>query len=107
MKLSPRQLLLIQGAAKVLIDNLELTHAEVLALIAARIRSELLKMQITMEDLNLKQRSERTTFIRHVVAGVHSDLRMKNLWSEKELEVTIKKFMEILHESWEKENENQ
>lgn len=104
MKLSERQLELIQGAAEVLITELQLTHEEVLNLISSEMKKELLRQHTTMEDLNNRERSERTLFIRHLVHGVQQQLTSRETWGKGQIESTIRKFMEILHQSWEKES---
>lgn len=103
MNLSERQLNLIQAAAEILITELKLTHVEVLEIISTSIKKELKRQNITMGVLNYRERSERAKFIRHVVHDVHFQLSGKKVWTELQLEGTIKKFMEALHNSWETE----
>ena len=106
MNISERQLKLIQGAAGQLVDVLRLTKEEAVKLIAMALQAELVKRKTNLEELNLRPRSERASFIRGVVQQVHESLIRRNEWSKTLIDQTIQSFMEILHDSYMEEMES-
>ncbi len=103
MSLSPRQSRLVQGAAAVLVQGLQLSVEDAVGLIASALRAELEARHLTMEVLDVSSRAERTSFIRAVVHRVQENLEARREWSAANVRSAVESFMRVLHESWENE----
>lgn len=106
MSISERQLELIQDGAKLLMKDLLLTYEETIGIIIPCVKKQLVAKNLTLDALNLRSRSDRTTFIRSVVHEVQKTIENNPELRPKNLSLTIENFYKILHHSWMKENEN-
>lgn len=103
MALSPRQSKLVQGAAAVLVRDLNLSVEEAVALIGQALRAELESRKTTLDVLDVSSRAERASFVRAVVHRVQSALEARREWNSTHVRSAVEAFMEVLHSSWDAE----
>lgn len=102
--ISDRQLELLQGAAAVLVGSFQFTKEEAIGVIIAALKRECGEKQITLEALDIRPRAERASFVRGVVKHVQADLTLRKTWPKEHIAGAIANFMQVLHDSWMREN---
>ncbi|MBE7411034.1 MAG: hypothetical protein L6Q54_11095 [Leptospiraceae bacterium] len=103
MSISERQMELIQESAKLLMKDLLISHEESIQIVVAALKKQLAAKNLTMEAINSRSRSDRTSFIRSVVYEVQQTIENNKNYYPKNLTKTIEDFYKILHHSWTEE----
>ncbi len=87
-----------------LVGSLQFTKEEAIGVIIDALKRECTERQITLEALDIRPRAERAAFVRGVVKHVHDDLLSRKIWPKEQIARAISHFMQVLHESWMREN---
>ncbi|MCB1179262.1 MAG: hypothetical protein KDK36_16900 [Leptospiraceae bacterium] len=99
-RISARQIQLIQGAAKLLIDTLYLSKEDALGIITHSLKEELKASGVTFEYLELGSISNRQAFVRKLVYRVQKKLEEVGNISRDKINLAIEAFVKMFHESW-------
>lgn len=99
-KLSPRQIQLIQGATKILIEQLLLSKEEALSIISESLKEELRASNVSFEFLEIGSLSYRQAFIRKLVNRVESKVNLIKSLPPERIKIGIDMFVKMLYSSW-------
>ena len=99
-KLSPRQIQLIQGATKILIEQLLLSKEEALSIISESLKEELRASNVSFEFLEIGSLSYRQAFIRKLVNRVESKVNLFKSLPPERIKIGIDMFVKMLYSSW-------
>ncbi len=99
-KISPRQVQLIQGSAKILMEMLYLTKEEALFVISESLKEELKSSNQTFEYLEIGSLSNRQIFVRNLVIRVEKKIFAIVKVPREKVSAAIETFIKMFHNSW-------
>lgn len=98
-KISPRQMYLIEGSTKILMDTLFFSKEESLQIISMSLKEELQASNVTFEYLELGSLSARQVFYRNLLYRVEKKIAKQTNLPGDRIKNAIDQFMQMFYNS--------